>query len=198
MTLAERPTTEPSIAQVPAERLWTRKEWDRLVELGFFDGERLELIEGRIVRMSPQRVPHSVAVELVDRCLRRVFVPGHRMRCQLPFRPADGSEPEPDIAVIAGDDPRASKEHPSSAVLIVEISETTLEHDRWKARLYAASGVPEYWILNLVARNLEVYRNPEMGEGGVARYASSKILTERDRLSPLTANLEISVAELLP
>lgn len=191
MTLAEKSFKEP-------ERLWTREEWDRLVEMGFFDGERLELIEGRIVCMSPQRVAHSVAVELVDRYMKRAFGSGHRVRSQLPFRSADGSEPESDFAVIAGDDPRASAEHPSTAVLIVEISDTTLEHDRRKARLYAASGVPEYWILNLVARNLEVYRNPEPGEGGAARFAKSQILSERDRVSSSAANLEISVAELLP
>jgi Uma2 family endonuclease len=198
MTLAERPHIEPSSASDPAERLWTREEWDRLVEMGFFDGERLELIEGRIVRMSPQRVPHSVAVELVDRYMRRAFGAGKRIRIQLPFRSADGSEPEPDFAVVAGDDPRISAEHPSSAVLIVEISDTTLEHDRRKARLYAASGVPEYWILNLVARNLEIYRNPQTGDAGAATYDNPQILAERDRISALAASLEISVAELLP
>jgi Uma2 family endonuclease len=191
MTLAERSFKEP-------ERLWTREDWDRLVEMGFFDGERLELIEGRIVRMSPQRAAHSVAVELVDRSLRRALGAGFRIRCQMPFRSADGSEPEPDFAVIVGDDPRTSTEHPSSAVLIVEISDTTLEHDRRKAGLYAASGVPEYWILNLVARNLEVYRNPDTGRGGAARYASSQILSDRDRLLPLSSSVEVAVADLLP
>ena len=198
MTLAEKPITSPSNAVVPTERLWTRDEWDRLVELGFFDGERLELIEGRIVRMSPQRVPHSVALELVNRYLTRAFASGHRIRCQSPFRSAEGSEPEPDFAVVAGNDPRAAKQHPSSAQLIIEISDTTLKHDRRKARLYAASGIPEYWILNLVGRNLEVYRNPKFSRATVARYADSQILRDRDRVSPLAAKLDISVAELLP
>jgi len=191
MTLAEKSFKEP-------ERLWTRQEWDRLVELGFFDGERLELIEGRIIPMSPQRATHSMAVELVDRFMRRAFAAGFRIRCQLPFRSADGSEPEPDFAVIAGDDPRASAQHPSSAILVVEISDTTLEHDRRKAKLYAASGVPEYWILNLVGRNLEVYRNPLMGQGGVAGYANSLTYGERDHLSPSSASADVVVADLLP
>src|SRR5271154_5341730 len=190
MTLAERSFKEP-------ERLWTREEWDRLVEMGFFDGERLELIEGRIVRMSPQRAAHSVAVELVDRSLRHAFGAGFRIRCQLPFRSGDGSEPEPDFAVIAGDDPRTSAEHPSAAVLIMEISDTTLEHDRRKAGLYAASGVPEYWILNLVGRNLEAYRNPISDQGAGVGYSSSQILSDGDRLSPISANAEITVADLL-
>lgn len=197
MTLAERPFTQPSGTDGPAERFWTREEWDRLVEMGFFNGERLELIEGRIVRISPQRVSHSVAVELVDRYLKQAFAAGYRIRSQLPFRSADGSEPEPDFAIIPGDDPRASSQHPSAAVLIVEISDTTLDHDRRKAGLYAASGVPEYWIVNLTSRTLEVHRNPP-APGGAPGYADIRTLTERDRVSPLAANLEIPVAELLP
>jgi Uma2 family endonuclease len=190
MTLAERSFKEP-------DRLWTREEWDRLVEMGFFDGERLELIEGRIVRMSPQRITHRVAVELVDRYIRRAFQTGHRICVQLPFRSADGSEPEPDLAVIAGDDPRAAIEHPSAAVLIVEISDTTLDHDRRKASLYAASRVPEYWIVNLVSGTLEVHRNPR-SQDGVAGYGEVRVLKDRDRVSPLSANVEVTVADLLP
>jgi Uma2 family endonuclease len=129
--------------------------------------------------------------------MRRAFVTGHRVRSQLPFRSVDGSEPEPDLAVIAGDDPRASAEHPSSAVLIVEISDTTLEHDRRKARLYAASQIPEYWILNLVSRTLEVHRNPG-SQNGVAGYGEVRILKDRDRVSPLSSSAEATVADLLP
>jgi Uma2 family endonuclease len=185
----------------PRPRKWTRDEYDRLVEMGFFDGERIELIEGRIVQMSPQRVPHSVGVELMELYLRRAFATGHRVRAQLPFRSADGSEPEPDFAVIDGDDPRAAKAHPASAVLVVEIGDTTLEHDRHKARLYAASGVPEYWILNLVAGTLEVHRHPLPHGGSLAgpAYAEIRTLAAQDRIAPLAAaNVDVAVADLLP
>ena len=131
----------------------TLAQWDQLVESGLLAGQRLELVEGTVIRMFPQGVADCVAIELVDRYLRRAFPMGGRICSQMPFRSADGSEPAPDFAVIAGDDPRASKEHPSSAIMIVEISGTTLAHDRRKARLYATSGVPEYWILNLQVRN---------------------------------------------
>jgi len=114
----------------------------------------------------------------------------------LPFRTADGSEPEPDFAIVPGAVRRA-KEHPSSAVLIVEISDTTLGHDRNKARLYALSGVPEYWIVNVVGRNVEVYRSVE-GQHASKRYGSPKILTEHDRIAPLNSKLEIEIADLLP
>ena len=198
MTLAEQSTGYFAGDSAPADRLWTREEYDRLVDLGFFNGERLELIEGRIYQMSPLRVPHSVAVELVDRYLRRAFSQGHRIRVQLPFRSAEGSEPEPDLAVIAGDDPRASTEHPSTAVLIVEISDTTLEHDRRKAAIYAGSGVQEYWIVNLVSRSLEVYRNASRSENGTATYGDIKVLPERERVSAVGGNVAVTVAELLP
>jgi Uma2 family endonuclease len=198
MTLTEQSTGYFADGSAPADRLWTREEYDRLVDLGFFNGERLELIEGRIYQMSPQRVPHSVAVELVDRYLRQAFSQGHRIRVQLPFRSGEGSEPEPDLAVIAGDDPRASTEHPSAAVLIVEISDTTLEHDRRKAAIYAGSGVREYWIVNLVSRSLEVYRNASRSENGTALYGDTKVLSERERLSAVGGNVAVTVAELLP
>jgi Uma2 family endonuclease len=115
----------------------------------------------------------------------------------LPFLSADGSEPEPDFAVIPGDDPRASAQHPSSAVLIIEISDTTLEHDRLKSRLYAASAVPEYWIINLVTRSLEVHRHPEQRQNDFV-YADTQILTGQQQLSSMAANLPISISELLP
>jgi Uma2 family endonuclease len=197
MTLAEKITPDHAPPAFPAERLWTREEWDRLVDIGFFADERLELIEGRIVRMSPQRVTHSVAVELVDRYLRSAFSSGHRVRVQLPFRTSDGSEPEPDLAVIAGDDPRASKEHPSSAVLVVEISDTTLEYDRRKAALYAVSAVPEYWILNLISGTLEVHRNIQTSSG-VPAYSEVRVLKSGERVSPLNISRDVSVDDLLP
>jgi Uma2 family endonuclease len=193
-----KPGTIP--ADEPADRLWTRDEYDRLVEQGFFDGQRVELVEGRIVEMPAQKVPHRVALELVDAYVRRAFPSGHRYCIQMPFRTAEGSEPEPDVAVVPGD-ARGSSEHPSSASLVVEVSDTTLRYDRHKARVYAASGVAEYWILNLVDRCLEVHRDPFPGGGtpnGPA-YASVKIYAAADSIAPLAAlGSAVTVAQLLP
>jgi Uma2 family endonuclease len=196
MTTIFKSSQSSSDFSEPMDRLWTREEYYKLVDQGFFNDQRVELIEGRIVVMSPQRVPHSTAIELTDRYLRRAFPKGHRIRVQLPFHSMDGSEPEPDLAVIAGDDPRGATQHPSSALLIIEISDTTLEHDRNKARLYAGSGVGEYWIVNLVARSLEVYRQPSAtGQ----TYSDVRTLSENEKIIPLAApNADVSVAELLP
>jgi Uma2 family endonuclease len=196
VTIAVEPVKKSHLAE-PTERLWTREDWDRLVEMGFFEGERLELIEGRIICMSPQHVPHSAAIEIVDIYVRRAFAKGYRIRSQLPFRTADGSEPEPDFAIVPGDNPRAARQHPSSAVLIVEISDTTLRHDRNKAKLYAVSKVPEYWIINLVARNMEVYREPRT-RNRVAAYQNLRTLKEQEEITPLHSTLPVKIADLLP
>jgi Uma2 family endonuclease len=185
----------------PSDRLWTREEYYKLVEQGFFDGQRVELIEGRIVELAPQRVPHRVSVELVDRYAGRAFPAQHCVRVQMPFRAADGSDPEPDVAVVPGDPRDSTVEHPSRAVLIVEVSESTLRHDRRKARLYAMSGVTDYWIINLIDRCLERHRDPLPGGGSPngPAYASVKIYTPQESIAPLAAPAAmIAVAELLP
>jgi Uma2 family endonuclease len=184
----------------PTDRRWTREEYYRLIEQGFFDGQRVELIEGRIVEITPQRVPHSISVELLTRFATRAFAQD-RVRIRMPFRAADGSEPEPDLAVVVGEPRDSTERHPSTAVLIVEVSETTPRHDRSKAKLYAPSGVTDYWIVNLVDRCLELHRDPLPGGGypdGPA-YASIKILQPNDSLAPLAApKASVSVAEFLP
>ena len=86
----------------PVDRRWTREEYYRLANEGFFTGQRVELIEGRIIEMPGQGLPHTQAVELVENYARDAFGKGYRYRVQMPFRAADGSDPEPDLAVVAG------------------------------------------------------------------------------------------------
>ncbi|HSV13272.1 MAG TPA: Uma2 family endonuclease [Tepidisphaeraceae bacterium] len=196
--LAER-SNQPAPSE-PTERRWTRREYYRLAEQGYFKGQRVELIEGRIIQMPPQGLPHTTGVELVDRAVRKAFLDGYRFRIQMPFRAADGSDPEPDVAIVKGDPRDPADGHPTSAALIVEVSDTTLCHDRRKARLYAISGVSECWILTLADSTLEVYQNP-MPSAGAADlpYASIRQLRREDSLAPLAAPQGIiQVADLLP
>jgi Uma2 family endonuclease len=184
----------------PSERRWTRQEYYRLAEQGYFDGQRVELIEGRIIQMPPQGLPHTVGVEMVDRYVRKAFPDGFRHRAQMPFRTVDGSDPEPDIAVVKGHPRDPADGHPTSAALIVEVIDTTLRHDRRKAKLYALSGVIDYWILNLLDEQLEVYREPiaEPSSNG-PWYASVRVLRRDESLAPVAAPLAVvNVAELLP
>jgi Uma2 family endonuclease len=184
----------------PVQRRWTSEEYCRLYDQGFFVGQRVELIFGRIIQMAPQRSPQSVAIELVDQFVRRAFPTGHRYRIQLTLSLKPKSEPEPDIAVVPGQ-PRGQTSHPGSAVLVVEVSEATLEYDRnQKARLYARNGLDDYWILNLVDRQLEVYRDPlaRGGRRGGPAYASVKFYASHETIAPLgAAGMPVRIDELL-
>jgi Uma2 family endonuclease len=128
-----------------------------LVGLGAFEGERVELLYGTIVEMSPHGPPHDAAIEELTEALVTALSGRARVRVQSAFAASDGSEPEPDIAVVPpGDYHRA---HPTEAWLVIEVAdETSLNKDRGiKAQLYAESGVPEYWIVNVLDRLVEVH-----------------------------------------
>ena len=174
----------------------SRAEYDRAVEAGAFEPEaRLELIDGGLLAMTPQGSRHATGVVLVTEALRRAFGPGFHIRTQLPLAADDYSEPEPDVAVVTGTLRDYRDAHPTSPVLIVEVSDDSLYHDRTvKQRLYARCGIPEYWILALPDARLEVYRDP--GEGG---YHSVNIRGAGDSVAPRgRPDAQIVVANLLP
>ena len=182
-----------AVAISDARRL-TREEYERLVEEGFFDPDaRIELIHGRLVEMTPHTSFHAVGVNLVQVALGRVFGEGFAVRGQLPLAIDPDSEPEPDVAVVPGDPQDYSFSHPTSAVLVVEVAESSMKIDREKAEIYARAGVPEYWILNLRRRQLEVHRDPENGV-----YTSKILLREPGFVSPLGREERIAIAALLP
>jgi Uma2 family endonuclease len=147
-------------------RRWTREEYDQMVGAGILhEDEHVQLIEGEILQMTPQYRPHALAIQLTADCLRDVFGPGHTVQTQVPLALGERSEPEPDVAVIAGPARAYRDQHPTTALLVVEIADSSLTFDRLdKVRLYARHGIPEYWILNLAERCLEVYREPQPGE----------------------------------
>lgn len=182
-----------AVAISEARRL-TREEYERLVEEGFFDPDaRIELIHGRLVEMAPQTTFHSVGVNLAQVVLGRVFGEGFAVRVQLPLAIDPDSEPEPDVAVVPGEPQDYSFSHPTSALLVVEVAESSVSIDREKLELYARAGVPECWILNLRKRSLEVHRNPKDGV-----YSSKTTLGESGFVSPLGRDVRIAVADLLP
>ena len=184
-------------------RRWTREEYERLIETGVFHPEeRVELIDGELVVMTPQKSVHATAVRLVDEMLRMAFGSGHDVRAQLPLALDPDSEPEPDVAVVAGTPRDYRNAHPTTALLVVEVADTTLAFDRErKGSLYARAGIAEYWIVNLADRVLEVCRDP--GPVASAQYGWSYRVTERlsasDSVSPLAApQARIAVSDLLP
>jgi Uma2 family endonuclease len=142
-------------------RRWKRVEYDRLVELGAFDREPLELIGGQLIVAEPQGVYHASSIRRVDYALRAVLPPGWIVSVQSPVSLDDESEPEPDLAVLIGTVDDYGHAHPARPILVVEVAESSLRFDRGdKGSLYARAGLPDYWIVNLIDRVLEVYRDP--------------------------------------
>jgi Uma2 family endonuclease len=126
-----------------------RVEYDRLVDMGLLADEKVELIKGFIVRMSPQNVPHSSVVQSLNHLLVLALVASGRaaVRVQLPLAASSDSEPEPDIAVVA---PGAYRDgHPTTALLVIEVADSSLHIDRGdKADVYVSAGIEEYWIVD--------------------------------------------------
>ncbi len=194
-----------SVASVPgpATYRFSRDEFYRMVELGFFEEARVELIDGEIVPIAAQRNHHALATELLRSALATVFGAGHWVRVQMPLDLSPRSSPDPDVAVIVGD-PRThtSRDNPRTALLVVEVSDSSLSYDRHtKANLYAAAGVSDYWIINLVDRRIEVRRSPvaDPAEEHGHCYTTLTIYRPGDTVSPLAAPAKpIAVDEILP
>ncbi|HLK93553.1 MAG TPA: Uma2 family endonuclease [Polyangia bacterium] len=140
-----------------------RLEYERMAAEGFFEDERIELLEGVIVEMTPQGTRHAVTIERLSHLLFATVGDRARVRVQLPFAASDVSLPEPDVAVV----PRGDYElaHPSQGQLIVEVAGSSLNKDRLvKARLYATAGVTEYWVIDIAAKTIEVCCEPVDGQ----------------------------------
>lgn len=184
-------------------RHFSRVEYEQLIERGIFKpDERLELIGGLLVAREPQRDTHAFGAELAAAALQKAFGGGYRVRAQLPVALDDESEPEPDVSVVRGSLAQADRTLPSRPELIVEVAESSLTFDRReKASLYARARVEDYWIVNLVSRVLEVFREPVADARAPYgwRYASARTLTAVDVVFPLSAPLaRIAISDLLP
>ncbi len=175
---------------------WPRRQYEHLVEAGILsDDDHVELIDGRIVPGSPQNSRHATAVTLCRQALDAVRPDGYFVRTQAPLALGSHSEPEPDLALIAGTPAEYWDDHPASAVLIVDVADSSLDKDRnEKRRLYATHEIPEYWIVNVTAPTVEVYRGPEDGE-----YTTKRTLdrTETLHLSAVSTD-PIAVSDLIP
>lgn len=190
-------------ASAPQMRLWTREEYYKMAEVGVLrSNERVELIGGRIIAMSPQNSPHFTAIRLVEEALRTAFGAGYEVRVQGPLDLSPSSQPEPDIAVVQGHARDYARAHPTTALLVVEVSESTLAFDRGeKASLYASAGIAEYWVVNLVDRRVEVYRDPVPVTGQLYGYGyrSCTHYFAADTVPPAAMpQSTVAVTELLP
>lgn len=164
-----------------------RDEYDRLVEAGAFERQRIELVRGELRPMSPIGVKHSLVVTRLYRLLDRA-APAHlEVRSQQPLACTDDSEPEPDLSVVPYDP--APVGHPTTALLVIEVAETSLAYDLGdKADLYEDSDVQEYWVIDLVAAIVHVHRGRIDG-----RWSAITLHHASERLTPI-AMPEVAVA----
>ncbi len=177
-------------------RRWTRSEYEKMIAAGLFaPGERVELIDGEILQMTPQGSFHATAVRLAEDALRTAFGLDFDVRAQMPLALGPASEPEPDVAVVPGSARDYREAHPATALLVVEVADSTLEYDRErKGTVYAAAGIADYWVVNLVDHWLEVYRDPREGQ-----YLSTRRYLPGDHIAPLAVPAsQIPVADILP
>jgi Uma2 family endonuclease len=187
-----------ALEQSPPHKLWTRNDCAALEKAGLIESDRYELIEGELVLKMSKNHPHVLAVYVLACWLRSVF--GEAFVVQEPaidLRPEDNpsSQPEPDVIVL--NEPfrdLLSHARPSQLRLVAEVSSTTSTFDlTTKARLYARSSIPEYWVLDLERRRLIVHREPR-GDA----YQFVRAFGEDERVSPLAApDRELLVRDLL-
>lgn len=170
-----------------------RSEYDKLVELGVFEDEKVELLYGRLVPMSPQKSLHAHATHALGKRLARLLGDRAEVRVQMPLALSDTSEPEPDVAVVP---PGAYWDgHPTTAWLVVEVAESSTKKDREvKSRLYAEAGVLEYWLVDLKASFVEVFRDVSDGV-----YRSARALRRGESLAMAHfPDVAVSVDDVLP
>lgn len=154
-----------------------RVEYDLLVEQDVFgEDERIQLLDGELVTLSPQKPPHAGIVEALTERLVPALVGRARVRVQLPLVAGELSEPEPDVAVVPADEPR--DRHPQRALLVIEVADTTLSLDLVrKARIYAEAQVPAYWVIDVNADLVHVHRDPTPdGYASVSRHGPDERL----------------------
>jgi Uma2 family endonuclease len=188
---------------VPLRRRFTREDYYRMAEAGILrPDERVELIEGEILTMAPQGPDHASMGDRVRDLIAAALPAGFYVRSQRPLSLGQASDPEPDIAVVRGSWSDYLEAHPTTAELVVEVSRASLAFDRAaKCSLYAAAGIPDYWIINLEQRLLEVYREPMLDPVAFLgfSYARMERLEPGAAISPLAAPETIlQVESLLP
>jgi Uma2 family endonuclease len=170
-----------------------RRDYDRLVKAGAFDDEPIELLEGFLVEMSPEGPPHVFVIDRLTELLVPALAGRYLVRIGHPLALGDLSEPEPDVAVVARGDYRRA--HPTGALLVIESSSSSRHRDLgFKATLYARHDIPEYWVVDLDARQVVVHTRPRRdGYGNVGRHGSGSQVA-----ATTITGLTLAVDDLLP
>ena len=166
------------------------------------EDERVELIDGIVTKMNPIGSEHAACVNKLNRHFSRALSPEDAtIGVQNPIVLDDGTEPEPDLALLKPRDDAYASAHPRPAdvLLVVEVADTTVEEDRTvKLPRYAAAGIPEVWLVNIPDRKIEVYQTP-VGTGADAGYKIRVEYRPGETLSPgVFPDVKVGVADILP
>ncbi len=182
---------DPVVLAPETVRPLRRTEYERLVDLGVFEDERVELLRGQLVTMSPQGAPHSTVTAWLGQRFTRGLDETFEVRQHSPFAATEDSEPEPDVSISKHK--RGKPYHPSKALLLIEVSESSLRKDReLKAGIYAENGAPEYWVVDLRTQTVWVHTEPKHGA-----YRGVDQRGRRDVLRPTKLPaIEIKLADL--
>lgn len=179
-----------------ARRLFTVAEYHRMGEAGILaPGERVELIRGEIVEMSPIGPRHAAFVDNLNQLLVLRLAGRTRVSVQNPVELSEHSEPQPDLKLLRRRalPYKAAAAQAEDTLLVIEVAETSLAYDRaTKLRLYAESGVPEYWVVDCASERVEVYRHPD-ADG----YRDAAVIGPGGTVSPETfPDVALSLAEI--
>ena len=172
----------------------TVDEYHKMIGAGVFDeDERLELLEGVIIPMSPQSPDHADLVQWLTNVLARAIGPEYEVRPQLPLTIRPTSEPEPDLAIVPAG--RNRRQHPTTALIVIEVARDSLRKDRTvKASIYAGVPIPEYWLVNVAEACVEVHREPDPS---ARRYGSVQTVRRGEELlSAALPRLRIALTDL--
>lgn len=184
-------------------RRFSVAEYHRLIELGILtEDDNLELLDGYLVHKMSRNPPHDAAIQKGNKKWLRLLPAGWDLRVQSAITLTQ-SEPEPDFAIVRGDESSYLSRHPTAVEvgLVIEVADSTLQGDREdKGRIYATAGIPCYWIVNLADRQIEVYASPS-GPTGDAKYAQ-RVDYHGNATVPLLLEsavpLQVPVQDLLP
>lgn len=173
---------------------WTIEQYHELVNTGILDDRRVELLDGDIVEMAPEGMPHAVYCGRTVEYLRELLRDRAKVRETHPITLPNNSEPEPDVAIVRSPDTQYLAHHPypEDIFWLIEYSDTTLAKDiKAKQRIYAQAGILEYWVVNLQASELIVFR--DAGNNG---YQTETKLNSGS-ISPLSfPDIEVEVRRL--
>jgi Uma2 family endonuclease len=189
--------TYPRVMPLPpsSPARWTVAEFHRVRSSGVWDGRRTYLVRGVIWEQGPMNPPHATLVLIAQKVLDRLIPPGMCVRAQVPLLLGQDTDPFPDVAVVPGELEDYMTVHPTTAHLVVEVADTSLDEDTsTKAELYASGGIADYWVLDVNARRLLVFRDPRP-YAGTTTYRTTLTLTTADSVFPLaipTASVRVS------